>query len=236
MQPPKFNYGKTMPVLTNQDEDRRICNTFTRHIDAKFFPCIAAKAALGLDNMDFFIAMHPGCPADDEGILSFMYGFVERLRRQPARFRSAVILFRDPSPIPEALFDRLMWQRLQALADLDRREYGHDARVADDPASPDFSYSLREEAFYVIGMHAGSSRPARQSVYPAFVFNPHSQFELLRSQGKYEALKTSIRKRDVLYSGSVNPMLSDFGAQSEARQYSGLQHETGWACPLKLKH
>ncbi len=233
---PALNYSRERQLwpLKDTTEDARIREAFLAHIDDKLFPCVAAKAALGLNHIDTFFGTHLGCPADDVAVLEFLYDFVGRVRSEPKKYSTVAVIFRDATEIPETMFDHLMWSRLQALADLDRRQYRHDPRVSADPASPDFSFSLKEEAFYIIGLHGGSSRPARRFAYPTLVFNLHAQFEALRREGKYEAMKSVIRKRDMAYSGSVNPMLSDFGRQSEAAQYSGKFYESGWRCPLNL--
>ena len=93
-----------------------------------------------------------------------------------------------------------------------------------------------EEAFFVIGLHANSSRPSRQFRYPALVFNPHAEFEKLRTNNRYGKMKEVIRKRDISYSGSANPMLTDFGEASEVYQYSGRKYAEDWQCPLKIDH
>jgi hypothetical protein len=49
-------------------------------------------------------------------------------------------------------------------------------------------------------------------------------------------MKTIVRKRDISCSGSVNPMLDDFGHSSEAIQYSGLFNDNQWQCPLTINH
>ncbi len=105
-----------------------------------------------------------------------------------------------------------------------------------NPSAPEFSFSLKEEAFFIIGLHPASSRPARQFKYPALVFNPHLQFEQLREANKYQSIKYAVRKRDIAYSGSINPMLTDFGEASEVYQYSGRKYDEQWQCPLKIKH
>jgi len=46
-------------------------------------------------------------------------------------------------------------------------------------------------------------------------------------------MKNIVRKRDVALSGSINPMLQDFGAASEVYQYSGMQYDSTWQCPFK---
>ena len=62
----------------------------------------------------------------------------------------------------EAAFERALWDRLAAIHAIDRRRYGWDRRVSDDPASPRFSMSVGGKAFYVVGLHPAASRPARR--------------------------------------------------------------------------
>jgi FPC/CPF motif-containing protein YcgG len=136
----------------------------------------------------------------------------------------------------EEMFDGLLWQRLQALQMLDAQHYNYDKRVDADPSSAKFSFSIKEEAFYIVGLHPASSRLARQFSYPTLVFNPHNQFEHLKETTKYDMMKNAVRKRDVALSGSVNPMLQDFGETSEVFQYSGRKYDESWQCPLKIMH
>ena len=99
-----------------------------------------------------------------------------------------------------------------------------------------FSFSLKEESFFIIALHPASSRPLRRFKYPVLIFNPHIQFEELRGSGKYDKMKYTVRKRDLAYSGSINPMLTDFGEASEVYQYSGREYDHSWQCPLKINH
>jgi FPC/CPF motif-containing protein YcgG len=124
----------------------------------------------------------------------------------------------------------MMWQRLQGIRDHDNHSWDH--RVSCNPSDSNFSFSVKGEAFYVVGLHPGSSRKARQFRHPAIVFNPHSQFEKLRATEKYSIMKETVRKRDVAFSGSVNPMLADFGESSEVYQYSGKAYDETWKCPF----
>ena len=169
-------------------------------------------------------------------ILQFLYDFVDDYRNSKEFYHSAAIIFKGPEFINEEMFDELLWQRLQALADLDAENYSFDKRVNNAPSSPNFSFSIKEEAFYIIGLHANSSRQSRKFRYPTLVFNPHAQFEELRETSKYEIMKNVVRKRDIAYSGSVNPMLEDFGKSSEVYQYSGRKYDDTWQCPLKINH
>ena len=65
------------------------------------------------------------------------------------------------------------------------------------------------------------------------MFNLHDQFERLREEGLYERMRERILTRDVALAGSINPMLSRFGEESEARQYSGREVDDDWKCPFR---
>ncbi len=110
---------------------------------------------------------------------------------------------------------------------------GWDRRVSCDPASPGFSFSLRGNAFFVIGLHPNASRLSRRYFRPALVFNLHEQFEALRRKGGYERMRDVIRKRDAALCGSANPVLRNFRERSEARQYSGRAVPDDWRCPFR---
>ena len=206
-------------------------------INKKEFPCVAAKTALNWQQLNCLVVDHLACPKDDAEILTFLYDFVDTNRASEKLYHSAAIVFRGPTVPDEAQFEEQFWQRMQALSNLDARRYGYDPRVVADPASPQFSFSLKEEAFFVIGLHPGSSRPARRFQYPTLVFNAHQQFEQIRAkEGGYNKLRDTIRARDVAYSGSVNPMLQNFGDASEAYQYTGKMLDAAWQCPFLSQH
>ncbi len=216
--------------------EEEIIAQYLDHLKEKAFPCVAARAALSLDQVACMVAGHMACPKDDASIVQFLYEFIAQYRASGTHYHSAAIIFRGPEIPDEHMFDTLLWQRLQALSDLDAQQHAYDARVSADPASASFSFSIGQEGFYIIGLHPQSSRKARQFPYPVLVFNPHAQFEELRANAHYNRMKKTVRKRDVAYSGSVNPMLDDFGDASEAFQYSGRQYDAGWECPLKINH
>ena len=205
------------------------CNSFIQNSQ---FPCVAAQAALQKKQISFFIADHMACPKDDSFILSFLYDFVDHFRQAETQFQTACVIFKHTQLFNEEMFETLLWRRLQALSDLDAVNYAGDNRVSNDPAAENYSYSLKEEAFYVVGLSPVSSRSARRFKYPALVFNAHAQFEQLRTLHTYEKMKKIIRKKEMQFAGSVNPMLDDFGGSSEAHQYSGMQHDNNWKCPL----
>lgn len=214
----------------------KMTGEYFQYINDKDFPCIAGKAALAEKQIMTFVADHMACPHNDLEILNFLHAFVDSYRDAKKIYHSAAVIFKAPVDINEESFDDLLWRRLQAISDLDAVRSSWDNRVARDPASPDFSYSIHAEALYVVALHPNSSRRSRQFRYPTFVFNPHDQFERLRASHKYIPIRNAVRKRDMKLAGSINPMLADFGESSEAFQYSGRQYEKSWQCPFAAHH
>lgn len=217
-------------------EKQSIIQQYQTFISSRTYPCVAARAAAQHERVNVFVADHMACPKDDEAIVNFLYGFVDAYRASPDFFHSAAILFCGPQTSSEEEFERMLWQRLQGIANIDGSRYAYDARVSSDVRSPNFSFSVKEEAFYIIGLHPSSSRRARTFAWPGMVFNPHQQFQALRQSKRYDKMKRIIRQRDTAFSGSVNPMLADFGNRSEVMQYSGRKLDESWQCPLQLNN
>jgi len=214
------------------DLEDGVFNEYYNFLSNKAFPCVAAKDAMAKGNIKLFVADNIGCPKDDKAILDFMYSFTAFYRKSIKGFYSAAIIFNQPEIINEEMFDALLWKRLAALRSLDALQYRHDRRVAANPTDSNFSFSMMEEAYFIVGLNPMSSRPARRFKYATLVFNPHAQFETMKKDARYEKMKTIVRKRDVSFSGSVNPMLTDFGEASEVYQYSGKNYDSQWKCPL----
>jgi uncharacterized protein len=219
-----------------KEQDHAMIEDYLAFISRPDFPCVAARAALVHQQIRCFVAGNMLCPADDMDILKFIYTFVDDYRNAKSLYHSATIIFTGPDISSEQYFDEILWRRLQSLSDLDAMNYNYDKRVSADPASPHFSYSLKEEAFFVIALHPASSRISRRFKYPTMVFNPHEQFEILRQQRHYDHMKQTVRNRDIKLSGSINPMLDDYGSSSETLQYSGRKYDSNWKCPLQIAH
>lgn len=207
---------------------------FLDRIATPTFPCVGAKSAAANEDIEFFEAGDLRCPEADAALLARLQSFA--LDAPPdALFVSLVALFPDTPRLGEADFEAALWRRLQALHEGDARDFGWDPSVSADPGSPKFSMSLGGRAYYVIGLHPGSSRKARRFHCAALVFNLHSQFETLREDGRYDKLRAAITRRDLAFSGSRNPMLAIHGEASEARQYSGRQVGAEWRCPFSAR-
>ena len=219
-----------------EPEHHTIIGQFYEFAGNRDFPCAGARSAINRNQLQMTVAGHMACPHDDASILAFLYDFIDGYRLSGKLFQSAGIIFQGPLTATGLVYETLLWQRLQSLADADDKNYGYDKRVSADPRSPGFSFSLKEEAFFIIFLHPASERKARTFAHPVIIFNPHDQFEKLKRTGQFERFKNVTRHRDQLYSGSVNPMLDDYGYSSEARQYSGNPHSETWQCPLKKRN
>jgi uncharacterized protein len=203
------------------------------HVEDVAFPCVGAKAALAKGTLNVLACNRIDSGWDDLRIHDGLIRFAADYREAPALFRSFAVVFDGPTDLDEPAFERALWARIQSLSDKDVwRGQEYDTRVSHDPGDPHFSLSFGGEAFFVVGLHPNSSRPARRFAKPTLVFNLHDQFELLRAQGKYEGMREKILVRDEALAGSRNPMLTRHGEASEARQYSGRVVDEGWSCPF----
>lgn len=202
---------------------------FREFVLAPEFPCLGAKAALNAHAETLRVFDELGAPEATDRLSAALAEFVI----EPPDYATFVAIFESPRETSELEFERLLWQQLRLLHQRDAPGTDWAPNVASDPADAHFSFSFGGQPLYVIGMHANSSRAARRFEWPTLIFNPHNQFERLRSDGKWKHMQETIRERDRELQGSINPMLSDFGEQSEARQYSGRAVEANWRAPFQ---
>lgn len=220
-----------IPETTSVADEARLIISFSGFIERDDYPCVGAKAAQSRHAIEYNVAGDIESSADDITITKTLQEFAVRAPAH-ALFSTCVVGFVKSRKMSELDFEKALWQRLQALHNLDRVKFGWDPLVSDDPQSPDFSVSVGGKGFYVIGVHPDASRMARRFEFAALVFNLHSQFEQLRADGRYSLLSASIVRRDIALSGTRNPMLARHGESSEARQYSGRQTRADWRCPF----
>lgn len=216
--------------------------TVAREVDAAFrafvgdeaFPCLAGKGAVRRG--DYTIGVYPsmGSAAAARLLATDLERFTSSIPADGAGLRSFAAVFTGDIPRDELAFERALWRQLQRLHDADRSS-AWDAGVSGDPADAEFSFSFAGRALFIVGLHPHSSRLSRRFGWPALMFNPHAQFDRLKAEGRYERLRDRVRERDVALQGAMNPNLSDFGAASEARQYSGRATEADWQCPFHRK-
>jgi hypothetical protein len=198
------------------------------------FPCVAAKSLSNRNHITERVYSDLLDMENDYEILNDVERF-NTMPRDSFSFRSFAAIFQAPLNLSEVEFETAMWNRLQSLHDLDAETHEWDRKVSCDPSSPNFSFSLRGTAFYIIGLHPNASRLSRRYHRPALIFNLHDQFEILRRQGRYPRMRDVIRKRDAAMCGLPNPSLQNFGEASEARQYSGRAVREDWRCPFQAR-
>jgi len=200
------------------------------------FPCVGAKSALAKGGLQVQIARDITSAWDDLCIYAALSAFVGRLHERHSPFHSFAVVFSGSPDLDEAAFELALWERAQSLSDKDVwLGNAHDGGASACPEDPKFALSFAGEAFFLVGLHPRASRPARRFPNPTLIFNPHSQFDRLRQDGKYESMRRAILDRDVALAGSENPMLARFGEVSEARQYSGRDVGSDWCCPYRSK-
>jgi FPC/CPF motif-containing protein YcgG len=196
------------------------------------FPCFGAKSAFRLGTYRFGLYGDMGTAAATAGLARDLFTFADERAAIDGTFTTFLASFTGPTPPDEHAFERQLWATLQALHDLDAPHHAWDPSVSDDPDDPLFSFSFAGTAFFVVGLHAASSRAARRFAWPTLVFNAHDQFEALRESGRFPRFQRVIRQAEETLQGTINPMLADYGARSEATQYSGRQVEPTWRCPF----
>lgn len=206
--------------------DEAIGEQFRAWILDADYPCVGAKAAFNSESHEMHVyARLIDCTAELARDLR-----VFARAEKHGEYATFIAVFRESNAKSEIEFERQLWKQLQMLHDRDGEAWNQS--VSSDPRDPHFSFSFAGEAFYVIGIHANSSRFARRFPWTTVVFNPHEQFERLRSDGKWKRMQQTIRERDKQLQGSINPMLSDFGERSEAAQYSGRSVGREWEPPV----
>lgn len=230
---------KEQPSLKQQDKVKamdqkgQVQRAFDAFILEQDHPCVMAKAAFSNDQVVIKEFDRMLDASTVTGILAGLKEYLAGYDAASSKFYSFITAFPQEMVRTEEEFEMKLWQLLDTLYKADTEAW--DATVSSDPEDDNFSFSLCGTAFYIVGMHPRSSRLARRSPYPAIAFNLHMQFEHLREMGVYEQVRDQIRSRDVVFEGSTNPMLEDFGNASEAKQYSGRSVSEKWKCPFHSK-
>lgn len=222
---------------------RRDSSVSTSNVDAAFrafvtdrrFPCLGGASVVRRRTYRLHVYDVLGSVESAAPLACDLTAFVRDTPVDTGTPLAFIAAFPDDPPESEEAFEHRLWGQLQLLHERDDPAAGWDPTVSADPDDPRFSFSFAGHAFFVVGLHPGSSRLSRRFQWPTLVFNPHAQFERLRAEGRYARYQAVIRERDVALQGTVNPNLADFGERSAARQYSGRATEPGWTCPFHTR-
>lgn len=194
-----------------------VLKEFLEYVNSEHFACIGAKTAAMMKTL-----IHRDCSGESKLTHGDAYGFLRQfcsLREHISMTNSTFVLtFSDKKFADEISFETFVWSTLAEMHVYDR-EAGFSWRdeCSSDPNSPEFGFSLVNEPFFVVGLHPLSSRVSRRSPFPALVFNAHRQFRHLKNLGMFEKMQIEIRRREISIQGGLNPNLSNFGDDSEAK-------------------
>ena len=199
------------------------------------FPCLGGAGVVRRRTYRLHRYHVLGSEQSAEPLARDLEAFVRDTPLDGATPQAFIAVFPERPPATEREFEHRLWAQLQLLHAGDDPAAGWDPTVSSDADDPRFAFSFAGRAFFVVGLHAGSSRLSRRFQWPALVFNLHAQFERLRADGHYARYQALIRERDIALQGTVNPNLADFGERSAANQYSGRATEPEWKCPFHAR-
>lgn len=207
------------------------------------FPCNGAKTTFNTDSYrlgiyDSFRAGTAQLLADDLKAYIAEYSATPLIRPRAKAgewiqlnrtFASFLACFKEEPVCDESTFESRLWAVLEDLRQLDATPLP--AGFSVNPNDENYAFCFGGEGFFVAAFHPGSWRWSRRFVLPLLVFNMHKQFDGLKQSGKFTHLRDAIRKHDYALQGSTNPLVADFGQQSEAPQYGMRIVDPGWVPP-----
>lgn len=223
----------TTQQIEYPDSIKQIESAFQEFIIEDNHPCIMANTVFTMKDYEIHQYDKLGSKRAATALLEDLQAYIADYDFEDNKFKTFIAVFPETEVVSEVEFENLLWQQLQFIHEKDTHEW--DPRVSKDPEDNNFSFSIAGRAFYVVGMHPKSSRMARRAPYTTLVFNLHWQFEKLREMNAYHKVRDKIRERDEELQGSINPVLKDFGQDSEAKQYSGRNIGEAWKCPFHSK-
>ena len=173
------------------------------------------------------------CDISTKEVLQDVYQFIaENINNKTIPYKTFVASFKLPIAVDEDNFEKILWQQLQMLHNLDSKNYDWDQKVSNDVYSNEFSFSLGEHSFFIAGLCPGNRNISRRFILPTLVFNLHEQFDYLRENNKFAPMRNAIRKRNSLLQPDLLSHADDFGNSPESKQYSGKFHTGEWICPF----
>lgn len=202
-------------------------------ITARDFPCLGARSAAATKSLSSSEGKSLLDTNSDRQVIGELELFTATVKADQTRLHSFVALYPETPVLTESAFETAIWGRLTALQACEvALNIPAAENVENDPTHPSFALSFGGMGMFIVGVHPNASRPARRFPCAAIIFNPHDQFERLRTTGVYEKMRAKILDRDLIFAGSQNPMIARYGEKSEAAQYSGRQVSDAWECPF----
>ncbi|MDZ4660390.1 MAG: guanitoxin biosynthesis heme-dependent pre-guanitoxin N-hydroxylase GntA [Pseudomonadota bacterium] len=215
---------------------KEINNEIRAFILQKNYPCVAAIQSVV--RKDYLVGEYGrfGTLNNWQELRGDLLNFLELQSSTQSRYLSFWAVFTDTNQRPdsETQFEEKFWRELSLLSSEEDRPFDWGKNSSVEPKDPLFCLSLNGEKLFVVGLHPQSSRLARRFSRPAMVFNAFSQFEKFENEGTYAAMVKTIRQRELMFQGSVNPMVLAHGDTWESIQYSGRENPESWKCPFQF--
>jgi FPC/CPF motif-containing protein YcgG len=225
--------AERIPADAERGPAEAIVGELERMVLHSDYPCLGAQSVFRQQRATVRVFDRLGTQEAARALLEELAAFARDVDVADG-FASFVAVFRSPAQAgSESEFERLLWTQLRLLHQADRKPW--DESVSADPDNPHFGFSVAGNAYFVVGLHPDASRLARRTPLPTLVFNLHEQFDRLRASEKFERMRDAIRRRDTRLQGSINPMVRDFGRESEARQYAGREVPEDWSAPFEAR-
>ncbi|WP_374029283.1 guanitoxin biosynthesis heme-dependent pre-guanitoxin N-hydroxylase GntA [Bdellovibrio bacteriovorus] len=205
----------------------------TSFANRKNYPCVAAIHSINKNEYDVGHFGELGVGSESLRLARELLKFRDEQENTGEQYLSYIAVFEGPDNLSEEEFEKRLWLELSYLTSHEELSSEWDPAFSSDPRDKDFCFSLGGSAFFVVGMHPKSSRKSRQFPYPMLVFNIYQQFRDLRAAGKFEPMVKTIRERDKLFQGDVNPMVEKYDNTWESIQFSGKNNPPDWQCPFQ---
>ena len=222
--------------MTNQDSNQ---TSVDRDIEAlvkqKFYPCVAAVQSVAKKDYVVQSARGFGTGTDRQAIRGAICKYLQEWKKTRSTTYTLWITFPEDQVTTEEEFEKLMWSEISNMTSIEESKKEWAEGWSKNPTDPNFTLCIHGQAFFVVGLHPLSSRPARRFPYPAIVMNAFDQFEDLTEQGLYEPMVSKNREREMRFSGSLNPMVETHGDKWESIQFSGRDNSKEWKCPFHFK-
>ena len=199
-------------------------------VEQKDYPCIGALRAI--KKGDYRVGVYKGFGTGHSSQLlkDDLLTFLTEQKKTDSAYLTFIASFPEDFILSETDFENRLWQELSAVSALDQSPW--DPQFSEDPKDKKFCFSLGGSAFFVVGLHAKSSRESRTFHYPTLIFNLYEQFEIITRLGQYESMVDINRKKALSFDGDVNPMVEKYGEMWESIQFSGKQNGKEWKCPF----
>jgi FPC/CPF motif-containing protein YcgG len=228
-----YNQDNRDTVLTVRAN--RIHEEMKEFVSQTDYPCTAAIKSMR--DKDYRLGVYSDFGG---GVDSFELGrdllvFLNEQKRSRSPYSSFWAVFdKGRRDFHDKEFEINLWKELSFLTSFDRYVSDWDPEFSADPRDKNFCFSLGGSAMFVVGLHPNSSQRSRAFKYPTLIFNVYDQFHQLMEHGEFESMVQVNHRRDIKFSGSVDPTVSRYNEEWESIQFSGAKKGDNWVSPFQF--